>query len=801
MTNHWIDLKNTDCALIIGSNAAENHVISFKWLLEAKEKRGAKILHVDPRFTRTSAKADIYAPIRPGTDIAFIGGMINYILQNDLYFKDYVVNYTNAAVIVDDGYDFHDGLFSGYDEKERKYNQDTWVYKMGPDGKPLKDPTLKHPRCVFQLLKKHFSRYDIDTVVKVTGTPRDKYLEICRTFAATGRPDKAGTILYAMGTTQHTVGSQNVRAYAILQLLLGNIGVPGGGINALRGESNVQGSSDFGLLFNTLPGYIPAPAAQPEHATLQSFLEKETPAGGFRVNTPKWVVSYLKAMWGPAATKENEFAYHYLPKRDPKKDYSHIALFEAMHRGEIKGLFLWGQNPVVGGPNANKEKEALKKLDWMVAVDLFPTETMYFWSEEAGEDPASIKTEVFVLPACAAYEKEGTITNSGRWVQWRWKATEPVGESKADLEIIHLLATRLKKAYAGSQRPEDAPIRDLYWDYGHGDEIDIDRVDREINGYVWDTRKQLKNFTELKDDGSTVCGNWIRSGYYPEEGNLSKRRNNVDKTGIGQYSEWAWSWPVNRRILYNRASADLSGRPWSKEKAVIWWDPAAVDPATGKVGKWVGKDVPDFKATCAPDAEDFPFVGNRPFIMMDDGLGALFSRKSMKEGPFPEHYEPWESPVKNLLNPIQINPVAKVREPDKQSDPDKYPYVATTYRVTEHWQTGVLTRNLPWQCELVPEMFVELGRELAEQLGIKSGDYVIVENARGSVKAKALVTERFQPLIVNGKKVHQVGLPWHFGFKGLVKGDIANKLTPDVGDGNSLTPEYKAFLVNVRRAE
>ncbi|ADG82669.1 formate dehydrogenase, alpha subunit [Thermincola potens JR] len=801
MTNHWIDLRNTDCALILGSNAAENHPISFKWLTHARENRGAKIIHVDPRFTRTSAKADIYAPLRSGTDIAFVGGMINYILENDLYFKDYVVNYTNAAYIVDDGFDFKDGLFSGYDAEKKKYNQDTWVYKTGPDGKPLKDMTLQHPRCVFQLLKKHYARYDVDTVVKVTGTPKDKYLEICKTYAATGRPDKAGTIMYAMGTTQHTVGSQNVRIYAILQLLLGNIGIPGGGVQALRGESNVQGSTDYGLLFHILPGYIATPSASPEHATLKAFLEKETPKAGFKVNTPKWVVSYLKAMWGPAATPANEFAYHYLPKRDPDKNYSHIALFEAMYRGEIKGAMLWGQNPVVGGPNSSREKEALKRLDWMVAVDLFPTETMHFWTREAGEDPAAIKTEVFVLPACSSYEKEGSIASSGRWIQWRWKATAPVGEAKADLEIMHLLATKLKEAYAGSPRPEDAPIRDLFWDYGHGEEIDIDKVVREINGYDVKTKKQVNNFLDLKDDGTTCCGNWIMSGVYPEEGNLAKRRNTVDKTGIGQFLEWAWAWPLNRRILYNRASADLTGKPWSADKAVIWWDPTAIDPKTGKPGKWVGKDVPDFKATCPPTGSDFPFVGNQPFIMLDDGVAGLFAKKGMKEGPFPEHYEPWESPVKNIINPVQVNPVVKIWNPDEQSVPGRFPYVATTYRVSEHWQTGAMTRNLPWQCELVPEMFVEMSKALADQLGIANGEWVIVENMRGRIKAKAMVTERFQPIEINGKKVHQVGLPWHFGFKGFAKGAIANELTPHIGDGNTMIPEYKAFLVNIRRAK
>lgn len=800
MTNHFTDMQNTDVALVLGSNPFENHPITSKWLTKARDERGCKIICVDPRFTRTASRADIYAPMRSGTDIAFIGGMINYVLEKEMYFKDYVVNYTNAASIVDDGFDYNDGLFSGYNEKDRKYDQTTWAYKTGPDGQVIKDLTLQNPRCVFQLLKKHFARYDADTVCKITGTPKETYLEICELFASTGKPDKAGNVLYAMGITQHTVGTQNIRAYGILQSLLGNMGIPGGGVAALRGESNVQGSTDFALLNHIIPGYLNSPDAQVEHANLAAYLAKETPKAGFKVNTPKWMVSYLKAMWGPAATAANEFAYHYLPKKDPKKNHSHIGLFEAMYAGDIKGLMLWGQNPRVGGPNTNKAKDALKKLDWMVGIDLWSTETMNFWTKEAGEDPSTIQTEVFVLPACSSLEKEGTITNSGRWMQYRWKATEPVGESKADLEIIHDLGTRLIKAYAGSTKSEDAPIRDLFWIYGHGEECDIDKVAREINGYDVATSKQLNNFLDLKDDGSTICGCWIYSGFYPEKGNLAKRRDNVDKTEIGQYPDWAWCWPVNRRILYNRASADLDGKPWSEDKAVIWWNPTKVDEKTGKAGKWIGKDVPDFKATVPPNGSEFPYVGNQPFLMQDDGMAALFCRKSLKEGPFPEHYEPWETPVENLLNPIALNPVVKVWEPDKHSSPDKYPIVATTFRLTEHWQTGVMTRNLPWLGELAPEMFIEMSKELAEEIGINNGEFVIVDNARGEIKAKAMVTERFKPFQIHGKTVHHIGMPWHFGFKGYVTGAVANILTPHIGDGNTTMPEYKAFLVNVRRA-
>ncbi|GAV24938.1 formate dehydrogenase-N subunit alpha [Carboxydothermus islandicus] len=790
MTNHWIDLKNTDCALIIGANPFENHPVSSKWLMEAKVKRGAKIISVDPRFTRTSSKADIYAPLRAGTDIAFIGGMINYILENELYDHEYVANYTNASFLVHDDYKFEDGLFSGYDPKERKYDFSTWEYKKNEKGEIEKDPTLKHPRTVFQLLKQHYSRYTIDKVCEITGTPKEIYLEVIKTFAETAKRGKSGTILYAMGGTQHSCGSQIVRSYAILQLLLGNMGVPGGGVNALRGESNVQGSTDFGLLNHIITGYISTPIAQPEHKDLKAYLEKETPKTGFWSNKPKFFISYLKAMYYDKATKDNEFGYQWLPKRHPKKNYTYIGLFENLAKGELEGMLLFGQNPIVGGPNSNREREALKNLKWMVAVDLWMTETMRFWTEEAGSNPAEVQTEVFVLPAAASFEKQGSISSSGRWIQWRWKAVEPLGEAKADLDIIHMLALELKKLYAQSQRPEDEPIKNLYWDYGTGNECDIDRVAREINGIDLTTGKQVENFLKLADDGSTLCGNWIYSGFYPEAGNLAQRREQDDPSGLGLYPKWTYAWPLNRRILYNRASADPTGKPWHPDKAVIWWDE--------NQKKWVGHDVPDFKPTIGPD--DPAFVN--PFIMQTDGKGWLFAPQGkLKDGPFPEHYEPWESPVQNLLSPVQNNPVIKIWRPEEQSDAQNYPYVAITYRVSEHWQAGAMTRNLPWQAELVPEMFVEIGEELARELGVKSGDEVIVENKRGSIKVKAYVTKRMKPLMVNGIKRHQVGLPWHFGFQGLITGEIANKLTPYLGDANTMIPEYKGFLVNVRRAK
>ena len=786
MTNHWNDIQHTDCALIIGANPAENHPMSFKWLQKAREN-GGKIISVDPRFTRTSSQADLYGALRSGTDIAFIGGLISYAIENKLYHHDYVAKYTNASFLVNENFSFNDGIFSGYNEATRSYDRSTWTFQTDEEGKIKRDETLTHPRTVFQLLKKHYSRYDVDTVTSVTGTDKEAYLQIAETYCGTGAANKTGTIMYAMGTTQHTVGTQNVRSYAMLQLLLGNIGRPGGGVNALRGESNVQGSTDFALLSHILPGYLGAPTAAGKHNTLQDYLKNETPSAGYWVNKPKFMVSLLKAFYGPNATAENEFGYQFLPKGN--KNYTHISLFEAMHNNEIKGMFAFGQNPVVGGPNAGKEQEALSNLDWLVAVDLWETETAAFWSKEAGANPAEINTEVFLLPAAASFEKEGSITNSGRWMQYRWKAIDSKGEAKSDLEILNTLAKRVKKLYATGSGAKDLPINALDWNYGSGDHPDIDLVCREINGYDTVTGKQVLNFTKLKDDGTTCSGNWIYSGFYPETGkNLSQRRDSKD-TGMSNYLNWSFSWPVNRRILYNRSSADYNGQPWSKGKEVIWWDESAQ--------KWVGHDVPDFAGTKAPSAAG----GKDPFIMLKDGVGSIFG--PVNEGPFPEHYEPYESPIPNALSSIELNPVVKIwtGKRNEKGESSEFPIVATTYRLTEHWQAGAMTRNLEWLSELMSEMFVEISEELAEEKGIKNKDKVIVSSARGSIEAYAMVTKRFKPYTIRGTKVHQLGMPWHFGYKGIVTGGTANRLTPHIGDGNTMIPEYKAFLCNVRRAD
>lgn len=787
MTNHWNDLQHTDCALIMGGNPAENHPISFKWLLKAKEARGAKILSVDPRFTRSSSQADVYSPMRSGSDIAFLGGMIHYIFENNLYHEEYVKAYTNASFIVVEDFSFHDGLFTGYDEAARKYDKSTWKFELDENGEIVRDYTLQHPRSVFQLMKNHYSRYDIDTVVSVTGADKEKYIEICEAFGSTGQPGKSGTIMYAMGTTQHTVGVQNVRSFALIQLLLGNIGIAGGGVNAMRGESNVQGSTDFALLYDSINGYLAIPTTN--DADLSAYLARITPKTSYKVNNPKFVVSLLKAYYGENATKENNFGFGYLPKITHGKNYSHLRLFEAMGRKELEGLFLFGQNPVVGGPNSGKEKEALGNLKWMVAVDLWETETSSFWQKEAGSDPASIDTEVFFLPACSSFEKEGSITNSGRWMQYRWQAIAPKGDSKGDLEIMHMLARRIKALYKGSTHPAAESILALSWEYGDSDHPDIDLVCKEINGYDMQTKKQINGFGNLKDDGSTCCGNWIYCGFYPEEGkNLAKRRDNND-TGMDNYLNWSYAWPMNRRNLYNRASCDPSGKPWSQDKVGIYWD--------NTKGEWIGNDVPDFGKTTSPDGPG----GTDAYIMLEDGVGGLFAA-ACNEGPLPEHYEPFESPVLNGLSSVQMNPAVQFGDDvfNPKGTVEQFPIIATTFRMSEHWQSGAMTRNQPWLAELVAHMFVEISEELATEKGIKFKDKVIVSSARGEIEAYAMITKRFKPYKLRDKTVHHVGMPWHFGYKGIATGSTANRLTPHIGDANSTIPEYKVFLCDVRRA-
>jgi len=804
MTNHWVDLKNADYFLVIGSNAAENHPASMIWIHRAMDERGAKLIVVDPRFTRTASQADIYLPLRSGTDIAFFGGLIRYIIDNELYHREYLVEYTNAATLVHPEFQGPadlGGLFSGYDPDTRTYNKATWTYQTDDEGQPLRDETLQDPHCVFQHLRRHYARYDLDTVANVVGCDRERLELVYKTYAESGAPEKTGSILYAMGQTQHTVGSQNVRCMAMVQLLLGNIGRPGGGVNALRGESNVQGSTDMALLAHIIPAYMSTPNAG-RHPTLRDYLLKETPSSGYWVNKPKFLISLLKAWWGDHATEENDFAYDCLAKVENAADHFWISLFQSMYAGTIKGCWIMGQNPAVCGPNARFEREALKRLDWMVIQDIFETETVAFW-KAPGEDPAEIQTEVFVLPAADAMEKEGSIVSSGRLIQWRPRVAQPPGDALPDHQILNLIGLKLKELYRDDPGPFADPILHLTWDYG--DVLNVEKVAAEINGYYTrDTEEGTKgdivvNFTRLKDDGSTACGNWLFSGYwYPAddgEGHVmpaTKRRGQKDPGGLGIYPYWAFSWPVNRRIIYNRCSADAQGKPWAEDKALIWWD--------GE--RWTGYDVPDFAATKAPDAPG----GGDPFVMKTDGKGWLFG--ALNEGPFPEHYEPLESPLDEHPFSGQLhNPVIKVWSTaqgqeigDNVGTAAEYPIVATTYRVCEHWQAGGMSRWLEWLTECQPEMFVEMSAELATEKGIRNGERVRVRSARGEIEGVAIVTGRFRPFLVNGKTVHQVGMPWHYGWAGLARGDSANDLTPHVGDANTAIPEYKAFLVDVEKA-
>ncbi len=800
MTNHWNDIANADCILIMGSNAAENHPISFKYVSEAID-RGAKLISVDPRFTRTSSKAHIYASLRSGTDIAFLGGMIKYILDNKLYNEDYIAEYTNAAHLINPEFSFNDGLFSGYDAKNRKYDKSTWSYQVDENGIPMRDKTLQNPNCAFQLLKKHFSRYNLETVSKITGTPADNLLAVYKTYTETGKPGKAGTIMYAMGWTQHTVGTQNIRSMSIIQLLLGNIGIAGGGVNALRGESNVQGSTDHCLLFHIIPGYLKTPKAS--QATLTDYNNQSTPksadpmSANWWSNYGKYSVSLLKAMYGKNANKDNDFGYAWMPKLDDGTNYSWITMFNEMDKGNIKGFFAWGQNPVCSGPNSDGTIKAMSKLDWLVNVNLWETETGAFW--KAPEvDPKTIKTEVFMLPCAASMEKEGSITNSGRWMQWRYKAVDPPGDALPDGDMMHEIFVRLKKLYETEGGAFPNPIVNLKWDYAPEGHIDAHLLAKEINGYDLTTGKLLPSFAKLKDDGTTSSGNWLYCASYTEAVNMAARTDNKDTSGIGLHSNWAWCWPVNRRIIYNRASVDKNGQPFDREHPVIRWDPMAKDGA----GAWIG-DVPDGGWPPLKNAAKTKY----PFIMRNEGFARIFGM-GLADGPFPEHYEPLECPVeKNIMSGVLLNPTTKAWHQVEggmntfaaPSDP-RFPFVATTYRVSEHWQTGAMTRQQSWLVEIQPEMFVEMSKELAIEMEIKNGDKVIVESARGKVHAKAMVTARFKPFKIGDNAIiHEVGLPWCFGFMGLAKGDSANKLAPAIGDANTMIPESKAFLVNIRK--
>lgn len=802
MTNSWTDIRNTDLVVIMGGNAAEAHPCGFKWVTEAKAKRGARLIVVDPRFTRSASVADLYAPIRQGSDIAFLLGVINHCIQNDKVQWEYVKAFTNAAFLVKDGFSYQDGLFAGYDEGKRDYDRSTWDYEMGPDGFAAVDETLQNPRCVWNLLKSHVAPYTPELVERICGTPKDKFLKIAQMIAECSSPTKTMTSMYALGWTQHSKGSQNIRAMAMLQLILGNIGVRGGGMNALRGHSNIQGLTDLGLMSNLIPGYLTLPTEK--EASLDAYMAsrgfKPLRPGqvSFWQNYKKFVVSFQKAMWGQAATADNGFAYDYLPKLDVPA-YDVLRAFELMHQGKVNGYFCQGFNPLLSFPNRKKCTAALAKLKFLVVMDPLETETARFW-ENHGEyndvDPAGIDTEVIQLPTTCFAEDEGSLTNSSRWIQWHWPGGSPPGEARTDIWIMAQVHRRLRTLYEreGGVAPE--PILNLHWPYKNPDDPHPEEIAREINGYVLEDvadpndpaklllqkGKQVASFAALRDDGKTACGCWIYSGCFNEAGNNMARRDNSDPGDTGAYSKWAFSWPVNRRILYNRASADIHGKPWDPSRKLIEWDGA----------KWSGYDVPDIAPTAKPET-----VG--PFIMNPEGVSRLFTRGMMRDGPFPVHYEPFESPIANPIAPnIRGNPVARVFRGDLEQfgDAKDFPYAATSYRLTEHFHFW--TKHVHSNAVLQPEFFVEISEQLAREKGIKPGGWVRVWSNRGSVKAKAVVTKRIAPLVCDGKTVHIVGIPLHWGFTGAArKGFGPNSLTPYVGDANIETPEYKAFLVDV----
>ena len=802
MTNSWTDIRNTDLVVIMGGNAAEAHPCGFKWVTEAKATRGAKLIVVDPRYTRSASVSDFYAPIRQGTDIAFLLGVINYCIQNDKVQWQYVKAFTNASYVIKEGFAYKDGLFTGYDENKRDYDRSTWEYEIGPDGFAVVDETLQNPRCVWNMLKAHVATYTPEMVERICGTPKDKFLKVAQMISECSSPTKTMTSMYALGWTQHSKGSQNIRAMAMLQLILGNIGVRGGGMNALRGHSNIQGLTDVGLMSNLLPGYLNMPVEREADFTTymssRAFKPLRPNQTSYWQNYKKFFVSFQKAMWGDAATAQNDFAYHYLPKLDVPA-YDVLRYFEMMHQGNVTGYFCQGFNPMLAFPNRQKITESLSKLKWLVTMDPLETETSRFWENHGpynDVNTAAIQTEVIQLPSTCFAEDDGSLTNSGRWLQWHWAGVTPPGEAKHDTWIMAQIYRRLRALYEKEGGPFPDPILNLTWNYQDPNEPTPEELAKELNGYAVETLhdpadptkvvlekgKQVVNFSVLRDDGTTACGCWIYSGCYNEAGNNMARRDNSDPDDTGAYPNWSFSWPLNRRILYNRASADLQGNPWDPARKLIAWDGS----------KWSGYDVPDIAPTAKPET-----VG--PFIMNPEGVSRLFARGLMRDGPFPVHYEPFEAPIANVVAPkIRGNPVARIFQSDvaQFATSEEFPYAATSYRLTEHFHYW--TKHNRVNAALQPEFFVEISEQLAAEKGISHGSWVRVWSKRGEVKAKAVVTKRIKPLICDGKPVHVVGIPLHWGFTGQArKGWGPNSLTPFVGDANIETPEYKAFLVNI----
>lgn len=811
MTNHWEDIKNADVVLVMGGNAAEAHPVGFKWAIEARNVNKAKLIVVDPRFTRSAAMSDFYAPVRAGSDIAFLGGVINYLLTHDKIQTEYVRHYTNAPFIVGEGYGFEDGIFSGYDEANRRYDNASWTYEKDEAGFAKVDMTLQHPRCVFQILKKHYAAYTPEMVNKVCGTTPEQFLKVCEYIASTATPGRTMTILYALGWTQHSTGAEMLRCGAMMQLLLGNIGVPGGGMNALRGHSNIQGLTDLGLLSTNLTGYLSI--AKDHEQDLETYYKpralKPLRPGqtSYWQNYPKFFVSLQKAWWGDAATAENDWAFHYLPKSDMLYDV--LRAFEMMNQGKMTGYICQGFNPVASFPNKKKVVAGLSKLKFLVTMDPLNTETAEFWknygeyNDVRSED---IQTTVFRLPSTCFAEDEGSITNSGRWLQWHWKAAPPPGEAKTDIDIMAELYVRLRELYQKEGGAFPDPIVNLTWPYKVPHMPGPDELAKEYNGralvdltdpkdpgkVLVKAGEQLSSFAQLRDDGSTSSGCWIYCGAWTQAGNQMARRDNSDPWHIGQTLNWAWAWPVNRRILYNAASVNpATGKPWRADKPLVSWN--------GQ--RWGGADVPDIGLTADPTAPD----AARPFIMTAEGVARLFAPTGMAEGPLPTHYEPFETPLE--VNPFfpnnpkaKSNPAARVFKGDMEAfgKPSEFPYTATSYRLTEHFHYW--TKHARSNAVIQPEQFVEISEALAKEKGIGHGDRVRVSSNRNSIKAVAVVTKRIPVLDCGGVKVHTVGLPNHWGFVGQTKpGYLVNSLTPFVGDANTQTPEYKSFTVNIEK--
>jgi formate dehydrogenase major subunit len=818
----------------MGSSMAENHPVGFQWVMEARE-RGAKVIHVDPRFNRTSAMADIWVPLRAGSDIIFLGAMVNYVLANNKEFREYVVRYTNAPSILRDDFkdtEDLDGLFSGWDPEQRKYDPESWLYRTAPRKDVSKFPrhsdfggghakdrggeaqettnfewdiSLEDASCVFQVLKRHFSRYTPEMVERYCGVPQDVFLKAAETFISASGPEKTAAICYAVGWTQHSKGVQIIRTAAILQLLLGNIGRPGGGILALRGHASIQGSTDVSTLYDILPGYLPMPVFGADSHKLKDYIKKHRVRIGLWSNFDAYIVSLLKAYYGEAATKKNDYGFNWLPR--VTGDHSHYGYWIDMQDGKVDGLFVMGQNPAVGAANGRLERTALSKLKWLVVRDLVEIETASFWLDspevQSGElSPETIGTEVFLFPAAGTAEKSGTFTNTQRLLQYRNKAVEPPGDSRNETWFMYHLGRRLKEKAKNDPSPRNAGLNALTWEYpveGEHDDPQVDAVLKEINGKTFSDRRQLKHIQDLKNNGSTACGAWIYCGVYPEEGrNRANERQPKDLLGHG----WGFSWPNDCRIIYNRASARPDGEPWSERKKLVWWDE--------KKKEWTGLDNPDYKKDLAPDTPDdldtgvgvTALGGARPFTLHSDGVGWLYVASGLKDGPLPTHYEPLESVIKNPFYEQQVNPAAQKKErPDnpyaKPSGDPRYPYVMTTYRLTEHHTAGGMTRTLPHLAELQPEFFTEVSPELAEEIGLTHGDWATISTPRAQVQVRVLVTRRMRPLWIDGKRIHQVGLPYHWGYKGIVKGDSANDLVAISEEPNVRIMEAKAMVCNV----